>query len=526
MDIDSPPTDTYTNDGTSHSHSHITLPSLSASFPLPFRVLFLIGLAQLLWAVNLHVLYLLGLDTAWILDFREEESLDANPATTGLELDVLEPETPTRPHSRPPALPRPASSSLYGPVYKLFGLYTLWCGSGWAVFRLVTGGEGENMEEWRWLIGVISVGAALGVVVPWKGVGERERRALMSAVKRIVMPPIHSPVFFSDVILADILTSFAKVLGDLWISSCQIWSGGITHGRVAQPGWPTWVVLGMVCLPYLLRFRQCLLEYYQSSWTSPRPLANALKYLSALPVIFLSAAQKSVVSEIAFQKGISVQELGDTGDRWFGEHLLFRLWLLAVVVNSMFSFYWDISMDWGLALCEVDTWLGSPPSPTGQGLLTSPRAGLRVGSEENIWYKLKRLVRYGPAVHHQRSPHPSFSPIMNGAETAALPTVKRFTSWGLRPTLLLPDPLVYHLFALVDLVLRFTWSLKLSSHLHTISEIESGVFMMEALELMRRWGWVFIRVEWEAVKKGEVARFSQRNGARQTVWAEGEASEE
>jgi hypothetical protein len=61
-------------------------------------------------------------------------------------------------------------------------------------------------------------------------------------------------------------------------------------------------------------------------------------------------------------------------------------------------------------------------------------------------------------------------------------------------------------------MLRATWSLKLSSHLHTIAEIESGVFMMEALELLRRWMWVFVRVEWEAVKQAEVRSFAQERG--------------
>jgi hypothetical protein len=32
--------------------------------------------------------------------------------------------------------------------------------------------------------------------------------------------------------------------------------------------------------------------------------------------------------------------------------------------------------------------------------------------------------------------------------------------------------------------------------LHTIAEIESGVFLMEGLELGRRWMWVFLRIEW------------------------------
>ena len=84
--------------------------------------------------------------------------------------------------------------------------------------------------------------------------------------------------------------------------------------------------------------------------------------------------------------------------------------------------------------------------------------------------------------------------------------------------MLFPDPFVYYLFILLDLVLRFTWSLKLSSHLHTISEIESGVFIMEALELGRRWMWVFLRVEWEEVKRldarAQERRFEIEESAR------------
>jgi hypothetical protein len=233
-------------------------------------------------------------------------------------------------------------------------------------------------------------------------------------------------------------------------------------------------------LPYLLRFRQCMLELHQSHYKSARPLLNAMKYATAFPVIFLSAAQKHVVSDIASQRGLSVQELGDTGDRWFGEHRLFRLWLLSVVVNSMFSFWWDVSRDWGLALLEVDTWIGKPAS-----------------SSPSLRHSVVDRLRIGRG--HQRSPCPSPNP----GSPVSLPPAG---PWGLRPTILLPDASIYYLCTLIDLVLRLTWSLKLSSHLHTISEIESGVFMMEALELVRRWGWVFLRVEWEAVKMGEAAR--------------------
>lgn len=38
--------------------------------------------------------------------------------------------------------------------------------------------------------------------------------------------------------------------------------------------------------------------------------------------------------------------------------------------------------------------------------------------------------------------------------------------------------------------------------MHTFAELETGVFVVEACELLRRWLWVFFRVEWETIKKG------------------------
>lgn len=292
----------------------------------------------------------------------------------------------------------------------------------------------------------------------------------------------------------------------------------------------------------MIRLRQCLHEYYHTSAT--RSLLNALKYFSAFPVIWASAAQKSLFYEIAKAQGISYVEIGDgtTSDpasatRWFGEHRVFRLWLLAVVVNSMYSFYWDIQMDWGLALCEVDTWLG----PKFERDRERERRGGSPGLLSKVRSVLGRATTQTSGLGHSRSPVPTpmhgDSPPTRSKQldhpqshshhlqnqyppsSPSLPPVssgRPWTAFGLRQVLLLPDPLVYHLFALIDLVLRFTWSLKLSSHLHTISEIESGVFMMEALELVRRWMWVFVRVEWEAVKKGEQSRLASGRG--DVVW--------
>lgn len=183
MDIDSAP-DVHTDTPLS-GHSHLNLPSFSSSFPLPFRVLFLVGLAQLLWATNLHILHKLGLDTSWILDFRD--ATPDEPPDGPLELDHLQSNglglgTPRSRGSSiaglSPHRSRPESAKLYGPVYKLFLLYTGWVGGGWLLFRTITGGEAEAMERWRGLVGLIAVGAAMGAVAPWRGLGQRERPAL------------------------------------------------------------------------------------------------------------------------------------------------------------------------------------------------------------------------------------------------------------------------------------------------------------------------------------------------------------
>ena len=46
-----------------------------------------------------------------------------------------------------------------------------------------------------------------------------------------------------------------------------------------------------------------------------------------------------------------------------------------------------------------------------------------------------------------------------------------------------------------------TWSIKLSSHLHSDPDGSAAIFWLEIAELVRRWMWVFLRVEWEVVRR-------------------------
>jgi hypothetical protein len=122
-------------------------------------------------------------------------------------------------------------------------------------------------------------------------------------------------------LMADALTSYAKVLGDLFASLCMFfsWSRSST-GHPDRNCGGSIIVPFLLAVPSMIRLRQCLIEYgrVQASRKSGgsgqgwggQHLANALKYASAFPVIILSAIQRSHDPETS--------SMSDTS--------LFRLW--------------------------------------------------------------------------------------------------------------------------------------------------------------------------------------------------------
>jgi hypothetical protein len=183
----------------------------------------------------------------------------------------------------------------------------------------------------------------------------------------------------------------------------------------------------------MMRLRQCIIEYLRVRASNRRSggigaggwggqhLANALKYSTAFPVIILSALQRNL--------SLNHEDIGLT------EKSLYRCWVVAVLVNSLYSFYWDVAKDWDLSL-------------------------------------------FSSAAERNNPHHP----------------------YGLRSRLYFPAVNLYYVAIGVDLLLRCTWSLKLSPHLDHFADFESGIFLMEFLEVGRRWMWIFFRVETEWVR--------------------------
>lgn len=226
---------------------------------------------------------------------------------------------------------------------------------------------------------------------------------------RLLLPL--QPISFADFFVADVLTSMAKVLSDLERATCRMF-----HGQVATLSWfdadstcgshSVWIPR-VLALPYLCRFFQCLRQYSDSKDKSC--IFNALKYATAFPVILLSALKYHVVAE-----------------SWEG---LYRpLWLFSGLINTCFSFYWDIRRDWELSF---------------------------------------------------------FSGIYNPKHPF------------LRANLLYNSHWVYYGAIGSNLLLRCAWTYKLSAHLR---HNYITVFLMTALEMLRRFQWIFFRVENEWIR--------------------------
>ncbi|MCD7469849.1 hypothetical protein HAX54_009159 [Datura stramonium] len=245
---------------------------------------------------------------------------------------------------------------------------------------------------------------AMALIFPFDIFYLSSRYFLLRTLWRIVFPL--QAIAFADFFLADILTSMSKVFSDLERSVCRM-----VHRQVATIAWfeadsvcgsHSVAIPIVLALPYLFRLFQCLRQYKDTR--DRTTLFNALKYSTAVPVIFLSALKYHVFP-----------------DNW--DNLYRPLWLLSAVVNCLYSFYWDLTRDWDLSC-------------------------------------FTRIFKFS-------RPH-ILSHVLYGRK------------W------------VYFWVIGSNLILRCTWTYKLSAHLR---HNYLTVFTITALEIFRRFQWAFFRVE-------------------------------
>ena len=104
--------------------------------------------------------------------------------------------------------------------------------------------------------------------------------------------------------------------------------------------WYKNVLIPIICLlPLLIRFNQCLRRYIDTGDRFPH-LANACKYAMSQTVTLFGAFHPLYLEYIP--------ELRERIN-------LFQLfWMLVFVSSSLYSFTWDVFMDWGLGRREYN----------------------------------------------------------------------------------------------------------------------------------------------------------------------------
>ena len=181
------------------------------------------------------------------------------------------------------------------------------------------------------------------------------------------------PMGWADFLLADFLTSLSKPISDMERAVCHmatapvlepltVASGGRASGACSNAS-P--IIPLFLAAPYLWRLGQCIRCYVDTR--SPSHLANAAKYATALPVIFLSHLSYHVPRHA-----------------WLSTWQ--PAWMAASLLNTCFSIYWDTERDWTVPWLLSGRWLPSPSAkaprmygrPVTYGVAMVLNAALRV----------------------------------------------------------------------------------------------------------------------------------------------------
>ncbi|KAJ3272436.1 hypothetical protein HDV01_005505 [Terramyces sp. JEL0728] len=103
---------------------------------------------------------------------------------------------------------------------------------------------------------------------------------------------VSEPIDLQTLLITDISTSFSKILAQIPIHLASF---------TKQDS----LVSFIVCIPYLLRLKQCLGEASNVLMFKKIHLMNALKYFSALPVVILG----HFVGNMVFMKDLQKNEI-------------------------------------------------------------------------------------------------------------------------------------------------------------------------------------------------------------------------
>lgn len=226
---------------------------------------------------------------------------------------------------RYPSRPTSTHVSHHLSTYRLATLISAPLAASLLLFWVITYRDPDLVCSWEVLPNLYLLVLLVCFFLPFHIFAGSGRFRFLSTLRRVSVGGIAETQDgkFGDVLMADALTSYAKVLGDLYISLCMFFSSSrsSTDKPDRQCGGELIVPL-IITVPSMIRLRQCLIEFFRVRRANQRTggvgshgwggqhLANALKYSTAFPVTILSAMQRAY----------------DPDKIGFDQTSLFRLW--------------------------------------------------------------------------------------------------------------------------------------------------------------------------------------------------------
>ncbi|KAF9253212.1 hypothetical protein LCP9604111_738 [Penicillium roqueforti] len=304
---------------------HAQLDAFGLIFPLPLRIAAILVAGFWGWGLNLQYLAKANIDVPALIKY---------PARTS---------SSQRPH--------------HIAVYRLATCFTIPLALWFIVFWVVTRRAPELVERLDWLPQSVYIVLLLILIWPFNRASRSGRIRFLLTLKRISIGGLAESKDgkFGDILLADALTSYARVIGDLYISFCMFFTDGFAATSKPNRACGSEIVVPIIlAVPSLIRLRQCLTEYYRARRTVTRRetrklnqhLANALKYASAFPVIWIASKMRNY----------NPLEL-----RGYSEVSMMRLLFLVSFINSGYSFWWDVVKDWDMTLFSSESRDSSHP---------------------------------------------------------------------------------------------------------------------------------------------------------------------
>ncbi|XP_015124849.1 xenotropic and polytropic retrovirus receptor 1 homolog [Diachasma alloeum] len=169
---------------------------------------------------------------------------------------------------------------------------------------------------------------------PFKIFRHEARFWLLRICWRMIIAPF-AYVNFADFWLADQLNSLVTPLMDFHFLICFYLTTGdwLNAGETSQCGSGSLIVRPIVnCIPAWIRFAQCVRRYRDSKEAFPH-LVNAGKYATTFLVVITATLR--LYHDDEYRK-----------NHWESPWLW--LWVVSCLINSIYSYTWDIKMDWGL----------------------------------------------------------------------------------------------------------------------------------------------------------------------------------